>query len=74
MILRRTPVKYRKLTPCCKAIKPSQRGGSCKYWGATSPIDAGVSYELANRIESIWNTDKASNHLANDNERLRAQV
>lgn len=41
---------------------------------AFQTIDAGVSQELANRIESIWNTDKASNHIDSDNQKLREQI
>lgn len=37
-------------------------------------IDAGVSRELANRVESIWNTDKASAGIAQRNEQLRRGV
>jgi len=37
-------------------------------------IDAGVSRELANRIESIWNMDKTTVHLDNKNEQLRKAI
>jgi len=37
-------------------------------------IDAGISRELANRVESIWNTDKASAHLDLQNEAIRKDV
>ena len=37
-------------------------------------IDAGISRELANRVESIWNTDKASAHLDQKNEAIRKDV
>lgn len=37
-------------------------------------IDGGMSMELANRIESIWNTDKASSHIQSDNQKLQAQI
>ena len=37
-------------------------------------IDAGVSRELANRVESIWNTDKASANLNRKNDSLRKEV
>ena len=39
-----------------------------------STIDAGVSRELANRIESIWSTDRASSGLARQNESLRGEI
>jgi len=41
---------------------------------AYQTIDAGVSQELANRIESIWNTDKASTHIDKDNSKLREEI
>ena len=37
-------------------------------------IDAGISRELANRVESIWNTDRASAHLDQKNEAIRKDV
>jgi len=37
-------------------------------------IDAGISRELANRVESIWNTDKASAHIDQKNEAIRKDV
>lgn len=39
-----------------------------------SSIDAGVSRELANRIESIWNNDRASSGLAQTNDQLRNEI
>lgn len=38
------------------------------------PIDAGVSWELAARIESIWNTDRATRRIHEDNRELRQEV
>ena len=37
-------------------------------------IDAGISRELANRVESIWNTDKASAGIDRKNEAIRKDV
>ena len=37
-------------------------------------IDAGISRELANRVESIWNTDKASAHIDQKNAAIRKDV
>lgn len=37
-------------------------------------VDAGISRDLANRVESIWNMDKASADLARRNEKLRKDV
>ncbi|MDR0533578.1 MAG: hypothetical protein LBH01_06455 [Verrucomicrobiales bacterium] len=37
-------------------------------------IDAGISGELANRIESIWNADKTNLQLSKANDRLRKDI
>lgn len=37
-------------------------------------IDAGISRELANRVEAIWNTDRATVNLDQRNEQLRKDV
>lgn len=37
-------------------------------------IDAGVSWELANRIESIWNADKTTYRLDKSNQQLKREV
>ncbi len=37
-------------------------------------LDAGVSNELANRIESIWNLDKAALELERTNEKLNQEI
>lgn len=37
-------------------------------------IDAGVSWELANRIESIWNADKTSNQIDKANQDLKREI
>jgi len=37
-------------------------------------IDAGISRELANRVEAIWNTDRATVNLDRRNEQLRKEV
>jgi hypothetical protein len=42
--------------------------------GDYTMIDAGISRELANRIESIWNTDKASAHIDKKNAAIRKDV
>jgi tetratricopeptide (TPR) repeat protein len=42
--------------------------------GDYTMIDAGISRELANRIESIWNTDRASAHLDQKNDAFRKDV
>jgi hypothetical protein len=36
-------------------------------------IDSGVSWELANRIESIWNADATKNQIARQNDQLQQQ-
>lgn len=37
-------------------------------------IDAGVSWELANRIESIWNADRTTSILGKANDRIRKEI
>jgi len=37
-------------------------------------IDAGVSKELANHVEAIWNTGRANSNLAKKNDQLRKDV
>lgn len=37
-------------------------------------IDAGISRELANRVESIWNTDRATLNIDRENEEIRKGV
>ncbi len=37
-------------------------------------IDAGVSWELANRIESIWNADQTKYQIAQQNDQLKQQA
>ena len=37
-------------------------------------IDAGVSWELANRIESIWNANQTKDHIAQQNNELQKQA
>ncbi len=37
-------------------------------------IDAGVSRELANRIEAIWNTDRASSNIEGNNHKLQQEI
>lgn len=41
---------------------------------AYEKIDAGVSRELANRIEAIWNTDRASYGIQGNNQQLRNDI
>jgi hypothetical protein len=37
-------------------------------------LDAGISRELANRIEGVWNSDHAQNGLAQANDKLRDNI
>ena len=37
-------------------------------------IDAGISWELANRVQSIWNADKTNAQLDRTNEKLRKAI
>jgi hypothetical protein len=37
-------------------------------------IDAGVSWELANRIETLWNADRTTSDLVRANDKLRQEI
>lgn len=54
--------------------KPTEAWKQLLVLAEYSAIDAGVSRELANRIESIWNTDRASSGIAQKNEQLRSEI
>lgn len=41
---------------------------------AFTAVDAGVSSELANRIEAIWSTSRATQRTETNNERLQKQI
>lgn len=41
---------------------------------AYQAIDAGVSWELANRVEAIWNTSRATQRTDNNNQQLKQQI
>jgi tetratricopeptide (TPR) repeat protein len=42
--------------------------------GDYTDIDAGISRELANRVEAIWNTDRTANSLEQANTKLRDNI
>jgi tetratricopeptide (TPR) repeat protein len=42
--------------------------------GDYTDIDAGISRELANRVEAIWNTDRTANGLEQANTKLRDNI
>ena len=42
--------------------------------GDYTDIDAGISRELANRVEAIWNTDRTANDLEQANTKLRDNI
>ena len=42
--------------------------------GEYTDIDAGISRELAHRIEAIWNTDRTANGLEQANTKLRSDI
>ena len=42
--------------------------------GDYQDIDAGISRELAHRVEAIWNTDRTANGLEQANDKLRGNI
>lgn len=66
--------EVQKINQLLRSNQPFLAWRELQVLGSYQDIDAGVSYELANRIESIWNTDKASNHIDNENQQLKQQV
>ncbi|NJK92224.1 MAG: hypothetical protein HC904_10565 [Blastochloris sp.] len=68
------------LTDSSKVLQYLREGKTTEAWkqlyklAEYQNIDAGVSWELANRIESIWNADKTSILLDRKNESLRKEI
>ena len=63
-----------KVSALLKSNKTFEAWRALQALATYRSIDAGVSQELANRIESIWNTDKASSHIDNDIQKLREDI
>jgi len=63
-----------KVRELLRANKTFEAWQQLRQLGRYQTIDAGVSIALADRIESMWNTDKASNRIDNDNQQLKQEI
>lgn len=66
--------EIQKVSALLEANKTFEAWKELRGMGRYQAIDAGVSIELANRIESIWNTGKASSHIDSNNAKLREEI
>ena len=68
---------FGKMTQVSDVLKQGDTFGAWKLLYALSEykdLDAGISRELANRVESIWNSDKTRNDLAQSNTQLQSSM
>ena len=66
-----------KLAQVSVALKGNDSFGAWKILYALSEypdLDAGISRELANRVEGIWTSNRTQNGLAASNEKLRNDI
>lgn len=68
---------FDKVQQCSDTIRAGDTFGAWKILYAMSEykdLDAGISRELANRVEAIWNTTRATNGLEQANDQLRDNI
>jgi hypothetical protein len=68
---------FDKVQQCSDTIRAGDTFGAWKILYAMSEykdLDAGISRELANRVEAIWNTTRATNGLEQANDQLRTNI
>jgi hypothetical protein len=68
---------FDKVQLCSDTIRAGDTFGAWKILYAMSEykdLDAGISRELANRVEAIWNTVRATNGLEQANDQLRDNI
>jgi hypothetical protein len=68
---------FDKVQQCSDTIRAGDTFGAWKILYAMSEykdLDAGISRELANRVEAIWNTTRATNGLELANDKLRDNI
>ena len=68
---------FAKVQQCSDTIRTGDTFGAWKILYAMSEykdLDAGISRELANRVEAIWNTTRATNGLEQANDQLRDNI
>lgn len=66
--------EMQKVSTLLRANKTFEAWQQLRQLGRYQAIDAGVSIALADRIESMWNTDKASSRIDNDNQKLQQEI
>ncbi|MEM9399107.1 MAG: hypothetical protein AAF984_02765 [Verrucomicrobiota bacterium] len=62
--------KYDRVLSLLREGKPFDAWKTLHELAEYTYVDAGVSWELANRVESIWNTDKTKMALDKQNQKL----
>jgi hypothetical protein len=68
---------FDKVQQCSDTIRAGDTFGAWKILYAMSEykdLDAGISRELANRVEAIWNTTRATTGLEQANDELRDNI
>ena len=65
---------FDKMSQVTQTLKAGDTFGAWKIlysMGTYQDLDAGISRELAARVENFWNTDRTKNGLARDNEKYQ---
>lgn len=68
---------FGKMTQVSETLKAGDSFGAWKILYALSEykdLDAGISREVANRVETIWNSDRTKDGLAQANDKLRGNI
>jgi len=68
---------FGKMTQVTQTLKAGDTFAAWKILYSLSEyqdLDAGISRELANRVETFWNTDRTKNGLAIANDQLRGDI
>ena len=68
---------FAKMTDVSKSLKAGDSFGAWKILYSLAEyqdLDAGISRELANRVETFWNTDRTKNGLEIANNKLRDNI
>ncbi len=65
---------HAKIVGLLKEKKTFEAWKELHVLGEFQEIDAGISRELANRIETIWNADKAAQSMQKKNSELKDQI
>jgi hypothetical protein len=68
---------FGKMTQVSETLKAGDTFGAWKIlysMGEYQDLDAGISRELAHRVETFWNTDRTKNNLEIANTQLQSQI